>query len=74
MEQISNPLPPRKRGIIYSLGIVYGAAVGVAAQALLAMGMPEWAGVIGASAGVIGAATSALARANLSNPFEGGVK
>ena len=67
MEQISNPLPPRKRGIIYSLGIVYGAAVGVAAPALLAMGMPEWAGVIGA-------ATSALARANLSNPFEGGVK
>jgi hypothetical protein len=30
--------------------------------------------VLGASAGVIGAATSALARANLSNPFEGGVK
>ena len=74
MEQISNPLPPRKRGLIYSLGIVYGAAVGVAAPALLVMGMPEWAGVLGASAGVIGAATSALARANLSNPFEGGVK
>lgn len=40
MEQISNPLPPRKRGLIYSLGIIYGAAVGVAAPALLAMGMP----------------------------------